>query len=141
MNNPYEPPGGGYTPAQTTTFNRRPFVLAAIGAWLAALYWLGMTLLLGAAVASGGLGPAQLILPFVLIGLYAHRGWRLYNADPRMIRSILMLHGLGIFASIMQITAAKNEVVTIMNGVKIAIHVFGMITAFLAKRALDDARV
>ena len=137
MNNPYEPPAP--LSQVDPTFNRRPFVLAAIGAWLAAVYWLGMTLLIGLGVAMSGAGGAQLILPLVLIGLYAHRGYRLYQADPAMIRSILVLHLLGMVATIFQITTTKDAFVVTLSIVKIAIHVFGLITALLARRALTKS--
>lgn len=137
MNNPYEPP----TPQSQFDphFDRRPFVIAAIGAWLAAAYWLVMTALLGLGMAAGKIGGSQIILPLVLIAMYAHRGYRLFRADAAMVRSIIVLHVLGMVAAVLQINATKNDVIFTMNAVKIGIHIFGVVGALLAKRAIKAA--
>jgi hypothetical protein len=112
--------------------SRTPFVLAAIGAGLAALFWAGWTLLLASSGASGP-SPTQVILPIVLVVLYGWRGFRLLQGDPTAARSLLWLHGLGgVMAAI---GIANGGMLGVIQGVKLVIHVFGGLTALWALRA------
>jgi hypothetical protein len=138
--NPYEPPGQvappGYLPGAegTATMNRGPFILAAIGAILASVYWAGLTLLIGFGVAFGSTSMAQIILPCVLIVLYAVRGYQLFMGDPLAARRILWLHGAGGVAAIVQM-ATGTPLLVVLQGIKLLIHVFGGVTAYMAQRS------
>ena len=104
--NPYQPPQApfGY-PQSAPPENRTMFVLAAIGAGLASVYWAGLTLLIGLGAAMGSASMVQVILPIVLIVLYAVRGLQIFKGDRAAARRILWLHGLGCIAAFMQIAA------------------------------------
>jgi hypothetical protein len=134
--NPYDAPRSEdpYARGDGVAFDRTPFVLAAIGAGLASAYWALLTLLIGAGVSAGGGSPAQLILPVVLIGLYAFRGLKVWRGDANAARSLLWLHGLGGVVAVMQAMALSGLMAT-LQGMKLLIHVFGGVTAFLAVRA------
>jgi len=133
--NPYQPPGD-YAPsgAAVAAVNRGPFILAAVGAWLAGAYWAAITLLLTFGVATGTVSGAQIILPCILIALYAMRGWQLFQGDPAAARRILWLHGVGGVAAIVQMMAG-GPIIVVLNSIKVLIHIFGGITAILAQRA------
>jgi uncharacterized protein YaaW (UPF0174 family) len=47
------------------------------------------------------------------------------------------LHGLGVVVSVIQF-AAGGPVMWLLQGIKIAIHIFGLVSAFLARRALFE---
>ena len=82
----------------------------------------------------GGAGSATtLFLPCILIGLYAVRGYQLYRGDRRAASRILWLHGVGAVVAIFQ---AMSGILVVMQVIKVAIHVFGGVTALLALRAL-----
>jgi hypothetical protein len=117
-----------------TAPSRTPFILAALGAGLASVYWAGLTLLIASSVASGSLSPTQVILPLVLVALYALRGFQLFKGDPAAARRILWLHGLG---GVMALIAAFSGtgVIVALQGVKLVIHAFGGATALWALRA------
>jgi hypothetical protein len=133
--NPYQPPGNyGAPTAAVATATRGPFLLAAIGAWLAGAYWAAITLLLMLGVAAGSVSGAQIILPVVLIVLYALRGYQLFNGDPAAARRILWLHVVGGIAATLQMMSG-NVILVALNGVKILIHIFGGVTAWMAQRA------
>jgi hypothetical protein len=119
--------------------NRTPLVLACIGAWLASAYWVALTLLIVLGVTAGSLAAAQLILPCILIVLYALRGFRMLKGDPAAATSLLWLHAIGGIMAILQLSSPLRSVV-VLYSIKIAIHVFGGATAFLAKRALSEQR-
>jgi hypothetical protein len=146
--NPYEPPRP-YSPEQNpqayypqsavvTTVDRTPFVLAAVGAWLAGAYWAALTLLILVGASSGNGSMTSVIMPFILIFLYAARGFNLFKGDPKAAQTILWLHGFGIFAAISQM-ASGGGIIVALQSVKILIHVFGGVTALLALRAVKEA--
>jgi hypothetical protein len=130
--NPYRPPGaaGDAGPSQP---NRTLFMLAAVGAGLASLYWAALTALMALGAAAGSLPTSRIVVPCILIVLYAHRGYLILKGDAGAARRILWLHGLGMVMAVTQM-ASGNPVVLLLHGVKIAIHLFGGITAFLAQR-------
>jgi hypothetical protein len=140
--NPYQPPqqpmraaAPGVDVGAAPAGNRTLFVLAAVGAGLASLYWATLTLLIGLGVAIGSGSPVQIILPFVLIVLYAVRGYQLFQGDPLAARRILWLHGIGGLAAFAQMASAGGFWGA-LQGVKIVIHVFGGVMAFLALRSV-----
>ena len=131
----YGPPGAMQTAPAAT---RGAFILAALGAGLASAYWAAVTLLVMFGVAKGSVAGAQVVLPGVLILLYAVRGWQLFQGNPAAARRILVLHFVGGAVAVFQVMAGHGLIVT-LNAVKIVIHVFGAITAFLATRAYAAA--
>lgn len=137
--NPYEPPGPhddrpGIEPPQRTIF-----ILAAIGAWIAGAYWAALTLLLGLGVAAGSVSATQIILPCVLIGLYAVRGFQIFKGDPAAARRVLWLHGIGGIVALVQMFSG-GALLIVLQAFKVAIHGFGAVTAYLAGRALSRGR-
>jgi hypothetical protein len=131
--NPYTPPG--YPQATVASPTRTPFLLAAVGAWLAAAYWAALTLLIGVGAVMGSLSGVQIILPVVLVVLYVLRGTQLFKGDPNAARRILWLHGVGGVVAIVQVISGGG-LFAILQGIKVAIHVFGGVTAYLAQRSL-----
>jgi hypothetical protein len=121
--------------AGAPSINRTPFILAGIGALAASAYWGLLTVLLFVGVASGGVSPAQIILPCVLVGLYAVRGFQLFQGDPRAASRILWLHIVGGALAIIYVITGSGFWVA-LQGLKVAIHVFGGVTAYLAKRSV-----
>jgi hypothetical protein len=134
---PQAPGPPGYPPGAAAV-NRTPFVLAAVGAGLASVYWAALTLLIGLGVALGSGSVTQVIVPGILIVLYAMRGWQIFKGDPNAARRILWLHGVGGVVAIMQMMQGSGLLVA-LQGVKVVIHVFGGVTAYLAQRAYADA--
>jgi len=128
--NPYDQDAS----ASSTSGNRTPFVLAAIGAGLASLYWAGLTLLLALGATFGNLSPFQIILPCVLIFLYGWRGIQIFKGDPMAAQRIILLHGLGGVSAIMQM-ASGDSFVMMLQAIKLGIHVFGGVTAYIASRS------
>ncbi len=118
----------------STPVSRTPFLLAAIGAGSASLYWLGLTALLAFGAAVGSVSAAQVILPCVLIGMYAWRAIQISKGDPDAARKVLWLHGLGGITAIIQI-ASGGAFMFVLQGIKLGIHVFGGVTAYLASRS------
>jgi hypothetical protein len=135
--NPYQPPqpGRDVPVAVAAPVERGPFVLAAVGAWLASAYWAALTLLLGVGIAVGSVSGVQVILPCVLIALYAWRGVQLFRGDPAAARRLMWLHGFGGVAALMQIASGGGGFIVVLQGLKIAIHVFGGVTSYMALRA------
>ncbi len=131
--NPYQPPQPG-TPMGPSPQNRTMFVLAAVGAGLASAYWAGLTLLIGLGAAFGSISPMQIILPVVLIALYAYRGVQIWRGDAAAARRIVWLHGFGAISAVLQI-ASGGALLAALQVIKILIHIFGGVTAFLAYRA------
>ena len=113
--------------------NRTPFILAAVGAGLTSLYWTALALLIGVAASTGSSNPLQVILPFVLIGLYAYRGYQVFQGEPAAANALLWLHGIGGVVSVMRM-AGGDSIVILLYGIKIALHVFGAATAFWAMK-------
>lgn len=130
--NPYQAPSPGGP--QYAASNRLLFVLAGVGAWLASAYWAALTLLLAFGTATGTVSPLQLALPVVLIVLYAMRGLQLFKGDPAAARRILWLHGVGAVMALVQMSHGGTLWI-VLQGIKIAIHVFGGLTAYLAVRS------
>src|SRR5690349_12005718 len=131
--NPYHAPASlALDPPER--LNRAPFVLAALGAGLASLYWAAITALIAFGTASGATSGMQLVLPCVLVGLYAMRGFQLFKGDPAAAQRVLWLHGVGGVVAIIQI-ATGDPFIQVLHGIKVAIHVFGAVTAYRAKRA------
>lgn len=114
--------------------NRTPFLLAAIGSAVASLYWAGLTALIAFGAAFGSVSAAQVILPCVLIGLYAWRAIQIFKGDPDAARRVLWLHGLGGATAILQI-ATGGTFMLVLQGIKLVIHIFGGVTAYQASRA------
>jgi hypothetical protein len=132
--NPYQPPTSIDGSAEASgRQNRTLFVLAAIGAGLAALYWAGLILMMGLGSVSG----AQFFLPCVLVGFYGWRGYQIFRGDASAAKRILWLHGVGLVMALLQM-ASGNPLLLLLYGVKIAIHLFGGVTAFLAQRPRYD---
>ncbi len=117
---------------------RTVFVLAAIGAALAALFWGALLALLFLGMKGGAkVEGLQLIMPVILVVLYGMRAFAVYNGDRNAAKRLMFLHGLGILASIFQISqfpASAGAMLTMLYGFKIAVHVFGGVTAYLASR-------
>jgi len=134
--NPFEPPRAG--PPDAAIPGRTMFVLAGIGGFLASGYWALMTLLIGAGVASGSISGTQIILPGILIVLYAMRGAQILKGDVAAAQRILWLHAIGAIAALLQLTSA-GPLFAILQSLKIVIHIFGGTTAFLARKAVVDA--
>jgi hypothetical protein len=128
-----QPSHQAYGQLPTKTMNRTPFVLAAIGAWLASGYWALLTALIGFTVTSGGVSGTQLLMPCVLIGLYGVRGYQLFQGQPSAINSALWLHGIGAIMGIAQMVSG-GPIVWLLQGIKVAIHAFGGLTAYNARR-------
>jgi hypothetical protein len=114
------------------------FLLAGLGGFLASGYWALMTLLLGAGVASGSINPTQLLLPGILIVLYAMRGAQILKGDVAAAQRILWLHAVGGVFALIQL-ASSTSLVFALTLIKVLIHVFGGVTAFLARRGALNA--
>jgi hypothetical protein len=134
--NPYESPGGPGPDSLSSDPSRKTiFTLAAIGSGLAALYWAALTALIGLAAATNDkVSGTQIILPCVLIGLYALRAFQIWKGDPNAARRVLWLHVVGGAVAVFQMTSGASLVI-ILNVIKVAIHVFGGITAYRASKA------
>ena len=127
--NPYQSPViGGDSAASSRTM----YVLAALGAAAASLYWAAQTLLVLFGVAAGSVSGTQLILPLVLIVLYAARAINIFKGDSAAVRGVLWLHGVGGAMALLQVV--NGNAVT-LQGIKVAIHIFGAVTAYLAQRS------
>jgi hypothetical protein len=114
--------------------NRTPYILAAVGAGLTSLYWAALALLIGVAASTGSGSPIQAILPFILIGLYAYRGYQVFQGMPAAANALLWLHGIGAVVSVMRMM--DTDVITMtLYGIKIGLHVFGAATAYWAMQA------
>jgi hypothetical protein len=143
--NPYEPPsfeppsGEPQGPTQPSAV-RGPFILAGIGALLASAYWGVLTLLLLLGVAHGSVSSMQVLLPCVLIGLYGYRGIQLFKGDAAAARRILGLHLVGAAVAALQVFSGSSSVMMVLQGFKVAINLFGALTAYLAIRAYQSHR-
>ena len=132
--NPYQAPRA--EPARESSQpSRTAFVLAAVGAWSASVYWAGMALLLfGAQVA----GP-QAILTVVLVGLYGFRGFQVIKGDVQAAQRLILLHAFGAFAAAAQIfvsSAASLSYFVALQAIKVAINIFGAVTAYNVRRVV-----
>ena len=129
--NPYEPPTA-FGPERAT---RTLFVLAAVGAWAASAYWAALTLMIGLGVATSSASPLQIVLPLVLIGLYAVRGFQVLKGQAAATTRLLWLHGVGGVIALTQVYSGTG-ILVVLQGIKVAIHVFGGVATYLARRAL-----
>jgi hypothetical protein len=141
--NPYQPPAAYQAPpvpgaAVAPVVNRTPFILAAVGAWLASAYWGLMTGIIGLGMAFGSTSGTQLLWPLVLIVLYALRGVQIFKGNPAAARGIILLHAVGAIAALLQ-AASGGMFIAMLQGFKVVINVFGAITAYLAYRSYTTA--
>ena len=141
--NPYQSPQYqqapyGQMPVQPRAMNRTPFILGGIGALLTSAYWGILTLFIGAAAASGSTSAVQLVFPLILIVLYALRGVQMFKGDPAAAKRLLWLHGMGGVVGLIQLTS-PSTIVVVLYSVKVVVHVFGGVMAYLALRAYKDS--
>jgi hypothetical protein len=112
-------------------------VMTTVGAVLAALYW-GTLGVLNATGKLYGVKPDgfQMFLPFVLVVLYAMRGYKVFEGDHRSARNLMWLHGVGGVLAIVQIAMGMLPTFVIgLYAAKVAIHIIGGIpAAMLASR-------
>ena len=127
--NPYEPPQDMGRPREA----KRALLLAAVGAFLASGYWAVVALLLRAAATTHGSSGPRLIVPIVLIAIYAVRGYQMLTGDVGAARRIVWVHGVGGAFAILQMAGGVPFVV-VLNGVKVLIHIFGGVMAWRAVR-------
>lgn len=135
MSNPYEPPSAIAARARPRALS---VTLAAFAGFAASAYWAALTLLLAFAAANGSISGAQVILPIVLIVLYGLRGWQLWQGDRAAATRLLWLHAIGGLMAIVQM-GSGGQLILVMQGVKLAIHVGGVATTLSAQRALAEA--
>ncbi len=127
--NPYRRPAvDGHAPDRGTLF-----LLAGIGSALASLYWGALTLLIFVGVAAGSVSGMQLILPIVLIGLYAVRAFQIFKGDANAAQKVLWLHGVGGAMAVFQMLSG-GPMLIVLQGIKVVLHLFGGVTAYLAQR-------
>lgn len=138
MNNPYEPPRAAVVEeTRERAGSRTTLLLAALGAWAASLYWAALTALIAFGAAMGSVSPTQVILPVVLIGLYAVRGFQIMKGQQRAIRSLMWLHGVGgVFACFQVVTSSGFFVA--LQAVKVLIHLFGIVTVLMARKHVQN---
>jgi hypothetical protein len=143
--NPYQPPNpyAGAPPGASpgvAVVNRTPFVLAGVGAWLASLYWAALALLRGLFAAAGAGSGALVVMPLILIVLYAVRGFQVMQGDVAAARRLLWLHGFGAMAALL-LALSSSGFYAGLQSVKVLIGIFGAVTAFRAQRAVAQSRV
>ncbi|MBS2032579.1 MAG: hypothetical protein JST54_32195 [Deltaproteobacteria bacterium] len=128
--NPHQPP----IPAdlEEPSFNRRPFVLAAVASGLASAYWGVLTLLIVLGAGAGNMSPLNVVLPILLIFLYAQRAMRVFNGDRSAASRLIGLHLIGGLMTVMRLAAGGFLVLYV---IKLVIHIFGALTAYSASRA------
>ena len=126
---PYKPP----VPADIgePTFSRRPFVLAAVASGLTSAYWSVLTLLILIGAGSADLSPVQVVLPLILIFLYAQRAMRVFNGDRSAANRLIGLHLIGGLMTVMRLAAGGFIVLYV---IKLVIHIFGALTAYWASK-------
>jgi hypothetical protein len=129
---PYAPPG--YTAASPAPPSRTPYILAGIGALFASGYWALVTCILGLGAAYGSVSGFQIAMPIVLIVLYALRGVQILKGDTKAARRVLWLHIVGGAVAVLNM-ASGSGVVIMLSGLKILVHIFGGITAYVAQRS------
>ena len=121
------------------TGSRTLFLLAGTGALLASAYWAGLTLLIGLSASDGSASSSQLLVPCFLIGLYAWRGVQIIKGDVLATQRIMWLHGVGGAMAVFQMSTSSNSWLVTLQSVKLAIHAFGLATAFLARRSYFES--
>ncbi len=141
--NPYDPPGPyaapGYGQPAAPAQPRTMFILAALGSFAASAYWALLTLLIGLGAALGAGSGFNVIVPVILIVLYALRGAQIWRGDANAARRVLWLHGIGCIAALAQ-AATLGGLYAVLQGLKVVIHLFGGVTAYLAQRQAQAAR-
>lgn len=139
------PPPGGFGAGGTTGVygpmnsapSRRPYVLAGLGAFMAAGYWGFLTLMTGFSAVAAGTSGTMAILPVVLVVLYVVRGLRVMKGELRSARSLFWLHGVGMVCAVFGIFGGESLIVAGLHAIKIAIHVFGLIVTYRAKKQAE----
>ena len=140
--NPYAPPTppspyaqGAYGPAygqpNPAAPSRTMFILAGVGALATSAYWAVLALFIGIGAASGSASGLTVIMPIVLIALYAYRGVQLFKGDPSAASRLLWLHGVGGVMAVLNLMS-PNGIVVVLYGLKVLLHIFGGVTALLA---------
>jgi hypothetical protein len=134
--NPYEPPTAfaGTMNAET----RGPFYLAGIAALFASGYWALLTVLTIFGAYAGTVSGFRVIMPIVLVALYAMRGMALFKGDAVAAKRLIGLHIVGAIVAVLQVFTTGGFFV-VLFGAKVAINVFGAITAYLAVKANERA--
>jgi hypothetical protein len=138
MPNPYEAPSAASSSTAPPSVNRTPLLLAAISAGLASIYWAVMTLLLALSATFGSTSYAYVVMPCVLIVLYALRASQILKGDVLAARRLLWLHIVGGGFAVLQMTTDVGFMVT-LHAIKVGIHVFGAVTVVFAQRAITNA--
>ncbi|MFO0554455.1 MAG: hypothetical protein U0271_39095 [Polyangiaceae bacterium] len=128
------------TVGTSTTTATRPFfwTLAAWGAWLAAVYWTFVLVLILMAEGLGGFGTVSGVGSSILVFFYALHGFRLLSGKASAAGALLLLHAIGGGLAIFQIVSSNVGAVVLLNVVKVAINAFGFGTALVA---LGDIRM
>ena len=135
--NPYNPPAYNQTPAMSGPV-RSAFVMAAIGAWAAALYWAAIFALIGLGAVVGTGSMVNMILPLILIVLYALRGFQALKGDARALIRLLWLHGIGGLVAASQV-ASSSGIASTLQGIKVVIHIVGGVATLFAFRSVRAA--
>lgn len=133
--NPYQPPRSSDQPSTQAESNRKLFLLAGIGAALAGGYWalVGAVVALGSA--SGAFSAGSLFPPLLAIAFYGSRAYRIFKGDAASaVRDLVWLHAIGLIAVAIRMFSGSTLLMA-LQGVKIAIHIFGGVAAYLAKRS------
>jgi hypothetical protein len=139
--NPYAGPPPGASPgAGVALVNRTPLVLAAVGAWLASLYWAALALRRGLFAAGGAGSGVTVIMPMILVVLYAMRGFQVLQGDPAAARRLVWLHAFGGVAALL-LVFSMSGLDAGLQSVKVLIGIFGCVTAYLAQRAIAKSQV
>ena len=148
--NPYEPPRSYEAPgiavgypqgypasAVTAPGSRTLFILAAVGAWFASVYWAVFTGLaaVGASMGSGSF--ISVILPCYLIVMYAVRGFQIIKGDPAAAQRIISLHVIGAVFAVVNVVTGASAILMVLQSFKVLIHIFGGTTAYLARRSFE----
>ena len=90
--------------------------------------------LFGFRVASGAATVPSILMSSVLIVLFTLRGFQLWRGDRSAAKKILFLHAADVIG-LAQIFLGGSVLVTILVSIKVALHVFGAIAAYLSMKA------
>lgn len=112
----------------------RPFVwtLGAWGAWLAAIYWTFVIVLILAIEGLDGVGLVFTITPSLLVVFYGLRGFQLLSGKATAARALVALHAIGAAIAVLELVVFKQGVLLLLNTVKAIINAFGFLTALFA---------
>ena len=83
----------------------------------------------------GAIESYQLVMPIVLVALYAMRAYRVYTGDLRSARNLAWLHALGAIVAVVNIVQFNTPIITVLYGIKVVVHVVGGVPAFLLSRS------